>query len=452
MDKNGNRLLDKLEKYVDNNKKRRKTILISLGVMVLISISLLLYKTFASFSENVSFPIMKGKVDYFGNSDVYFAFYNGNKKLEEMPQKGNEEDLVFDYGECDNGADIIWDNEAWGPMVKKLSKSKTKCSLYFKEKESIEICNKYGEDSALCYITKLGDSDYENMFYDHASANGVEDNNLRYAGLTPNNYVDIGDRDSNGNPILWQIIGVMNNIDNGSGIKESRIKIIRSESIGNYAWDSKENTNIINDWTKSALMKTLNEGAYWSKTLGKCPVKNNSTVDCDFSIKGLSDKAKSLISDVTWPLGGHNSVVGINAKQFYEKERGKKVYEENSTEWTGKVGLMYPSDYLFAVSPRLTECKDVINDNYTKFNCHKNNWLMNSSVQWTIMSENDNDHSIFRINLEYNDEDGNLWFNGSNFTNNSVRPVVYLSTNVKIANNPHPELEYGSEKNPFVIE
>ena len=54
-----------------------------------------------------------------------------------MPQKDNEENLVFDHGTCDNGASIVWDNEAWGPMVKNLSKNKTKCSLYFEEKNSM---------------------------------------------------------------------------------------------------------------------------------------------------------------------------------------------------------------------------------------------------------------------------------------------------------------------------
>ena len=91
----------KLEKYVDKSVKRRKKIFISLGVIVLISVSLLLYKTFASFSESVEFSVMKGQVDYFGNSDVYFAFYNENNKLEEMPSKDNSENIVFDYGECD---------------------------------------------------------------------------------------------------------------------------------------------------------------------------------------------------------------------------------------------------------------------------------------------------------------------------------------------------------------
>ena len=123
----------KLEKYVDKNEKRRKIILISIIVIVLTSVSLVLYKTFASFMENAQFPMMKGKVDYFGNSDVYFGYYNGEEKLDEMPQKDNQENLVFDHGVCDNGAIVDWDDNEWAPLVKNLSKSKTKCSIFFKE-------------------------------------------------------------------------------------------------------------------------------------------------------------------------------------------------------------------------------------------------------------------------------------------------------------------------------
>ncbi len=104
MDKNGNRLLDKLEKYVDKRKKRRKVILISISAIVLVGFSFLMYKTFASFTESAEFPMMKGKVDYFGNSDIYFVFYKNDELIEEMPQKNNSEKLVFEHGNCDNNA------------------------------------------------------------------------------------------------------------------------------------------------------------------------------------------------------------------------------------------------------------------------------------------------------------------------------------------------------------
>ena len=129
----------KLKKYEDKSKKKRKIVLISISVIVLISVSFLLYKTFASFSEEVEFPMMNGKVDYFGNSDIYFIFYKNNELTEEMPQKDNKENLVFDHGECDNGASIEWNYEEWSPLIKDLKSVKTKCSLYFEEKYTEKI-------------------------------------------------------------------------------------------------------------------------------------------------------------------------------------------------------------------------------------------------------------------------------------------------------------------------
>ena len=51
-----------------------------------------------------------------------------------MPAKGNSDGLVFIDGECDNDATIEWDSEKWAPTVLNLTKSKTKCTLYFNDK------------------------------------------------------------------------------------------------------------------------------------------------------------------------------------------------------------------------------------------------------------------------------------------------------------------------------
>ncbi len=82
---------------------------------------------------------MNGKVDYFGNSDIYFVFYKNNELTEEMPQKDNKENLVFDHGECDNGASIEWNYEEWSPLIKNLKSVKTECSLYFEERYTEKI-------------------------------------------------------------------------------------------------------------------------------------------------------------------------------------------------------------------------------------------------------------------------------------------------------------------------
>ncbi len=201
-----------------------------------------------------------------------------------MPEKDNDENLVFDYGECDNGAYILWNNDSWVPLVKNLSKGKTKCSLYFRKKESIEICNKYGNDSALCYVSRLGDNDYINMAYDHASANGVEDNNLRYIGSNPNNYIQFNCDEFGNNCEKWRIIGLINNIEDSSNQKNSYLKIIR-DSIGNYSWDSSietvNNGYGINEWSQADIENVLNNNYLNSINGGECFGGNNDSIlDC----------------------------------------------------------------------------------------------------------------------------------------------------------------------------
>ena len=68
---------------------------------------------------------------------------------------------------------------------------------------------------------------------------GTTDNNLRYVGANPCNYVTF-----NGETAGWRIVGVMNNIDDGTGKKETRLKLIRTEILGGYSWDTSDSNDI----------------------------------------------------------------------------------------------------------------------------------------------------------------------------------------------------------------
>ena len=468
----------KLEKYEDKSKKKRKTILISLGIIVLISVSFLLYKTFASFSESAEFPVMKGQVDYFGNSDVYFVFYNGDKLLDSMPQKDNKENLVFNYGDCDNGASIEWDSEEWAPLVKNLSKSKTRCSLYFNK-----------ATNAVEYITELAKIDTTNLKVDDTN-----EANIRYVGANPNNYIDIGDRDGNGKPILWRVIGVMNNItnfDNGEKV-ERLVKIRRAESIGEYSWNSSDASQNdgwgINEWSEADLMKLLNPGyeenqdmdpekntitvnnsLYWTKGSGNCyNAGRYGYTSCDFTSSGLSEEARRKIAKVRWNTGTAGEEYDenkITAKYMYEGERsthnGKEICESNgggswcndtvprTTTWDGYVGLIYPSDYGYAVGGELREtCLGKSMKSYNTEECRTNDWLKPSWLHsWTMTPapiSNKSNHTFF------------IYYGGDVSVYNTcdpfyIFPTAYLKSSFKILENLHPELEYGTIDNPFIV-
>ena len=85
-------------------------------------------------------------------------------------------------------------------------------------------------------ITKLSKTDNINFATDDP------DNNVRYIGSNPNNYVEFNNE-------LWRIIGVF----------DGKIKIIRMNSIGSYSFDligdSYDNATGENDYSKSKLMQ-----------------------------------------------------------------------------------------------------------------------------------------------------------------------------------------------------
>ena len=223
----------------------------------------------------------------------------------------------------------------------------------------------------------------------------------RYIGADPNNYVKFNDE-------LWRIIGVFDT-DDGTGKVEKRLKIIRNESIGNYSWDYNSAGNYINEWSTAQLNNLLNSGAYYNRTTGT--YYNNSTTasNVDFTNNGLTEKAKAMIGNAKWYLGGTadytNSSNGL-ASHFYKYERGTTVYSGRSTSWTGKVGLMYLSDYGYATSGGTTtnraSClsKEMYNwDDSSVSDCKNNDWMYNSNIwQWTISPRAGHSYNVFSVN------------------------------------------------------
>ena len=278
----------------------------------------------------------------------------------------------------------------------------------------------------------------------------------RYIGADPNNYVRFNDE-------LWRIIGVFDT-DDGTGKVEKRLKIIRNESIGDYSWDNKDSTTGAesvygkNEWTDARLNYLLNPGhesetvggsIYWNRGAGNCyKGKNNATTACDFTTTGLTEKAKAMIGDAKWYLGGSSTYNDVTAPMFYTRERGTGVYSGRSTSWIGKVGLMYPSDYGYATSGGTTtnraSClsKEMYNwDDSSVSDCKNNDWMYNSSIyQWTITPRQDYVDNVFgvysagSVNRDYA------------YSSNGVRPVVHLNSAIKVITGS------GTKESPYILE
>ena len=237
------------------------------------------------------------------------------------------------------------------------------------------------------------------------------------------------------------------------------MKLIRTDSIGNYGWDNKasgtgSSTSRYgsNDWTDSILKEVLNNGAYYNKTSGTCPYgQNGATTSCDFTSNGLTEEARNQIDTITWKLGGTANYTSSSnglASHWYTYERGTTVYTGRPTEWQGKVGLMYPSDYGYATSGgstiNRTSClaKELYNwDSSSYSDCKNNDWLYNSSnSQWTLAPNSYNSNNVFIV-----DPSGNVSGGGDADILCAMRPSVYLISKTSILGGE------GTLENPYEI-
>ena len=240
--------------------------------------------------------------------------------------------------------------------------------------------------------------------------------------------------------ILWRIIGVF----------DGKLRLVRDNPIGAYSWDASE----INEWSQSDIMKLLNSGyesedvggsLYWNSGSGYCYNNyGNSTTECDFTNKGLSDEAKENIIDQTLYLGGFNTT-NVFANQAYVFERGNNVIQNpkdglpRTIRWTGKVGLIYPSDYGYACD--LSNSTDTINvSNY----CSDYNWMSKGS-SYTVTPNSETSNRVFAKQYAHNSSE--IVANGSAiYKPAGIYPVVTLDPELIISSGN------GSKDNPYVIE
>ena len=295
--------------------------------------------------------------------------------------------------------------------------------------------------------------------------------NLRYVGANPNNYITFNNE-------TWRIIGVFNNITTidkeGKEKKESLVKIVRNDSLGNYSWDSSDSSKNsgwgVNEWSQADLMYELNcdgsgnlqycrsdiaEGYLSNKTSGTTKWYNgqknqqNGTYDYRKNIKSSSlDK----VAKVRWNTS--RVEYGASALNSYNQERSTTsigIQSDNvprKNTWDGKIALIYPSDYGYASTD--TACRDDMSSStynvyngYNVYNCKNENWLnwlFNSAFQWTLSPHSDNAARVFRV------DSGGYVSTGLANDDFVVRPVLFLKSDVVRSGGT------GTESDPYTIE
>ena len=209
----------------------------------------------------------------------------------------------------------------------------------------------------------------------------TEDQNIRYYGSNPNNYVSFNNE-------LWRIIGVFGN----------NVKLVRSETLGKLSWDSSESTinngDGVNEWSQADLKNYLNTMYYGGTEVTCYGGRNNSTTTCPTN--RLDDASKTLIDYHTWNTGAIEWEKRTDTSAFYQGERGNQTGKictggdgcndtvERKTTWTGYIGLPYVTDWAYASSESVCETNMQTKDSSNDFICKNNNWMQRSTWAWYL--------------------------------------------------------------------
>ena len=252
---------------------------------------------------------------------------------------------------------------------------------------------------------------------DVVKANAVNENGYRYEGSDPNNYIQM--QKSDGTTEMWRIIGLFP--DGESGENVIRVRKVGYESA---AYD----TNQTNHWPNTTLYTTL------SSTYTLVNYKN--TVNYKMY------------------LGGSNNLYNYTSANLYDMERmlnskgeaGKtsSTSYNSATTYVGSVGLMYPSDYGYAVLA--SDFARTINpSNYSGTSaCYTNNWLYqgSSDIQWLISPK----PSLVNIACIVNGSGYVLNFNSTAVVTNSgsFSPVMALKSDVVVTGS-------GTQSDPYIM-
>ena len=310
------------------------------------------------------------------------------------------------------------------------------------------------QDALITRIRNLAATDTTNL------KNDDPDGNIRYVGSDPDNYVTF-------NGESWRIIGII----------DGYVKLIRTKPLDNFndtyifTFDSSDyNINGgygSNYWGNAKLMYELN-GDYLNSDLTEDVLWYSNTYNSKSATfdhtKVIKADAKEMIAEVTWYLGAPNfdgvsttSNSDLNAEMIYTNERrdviavlnpGDNLSNDNydrKTTWTGKVALIYASDYVYSTSGDDNMSREECLANtywYYKASCYGNAWMEPLHHDWTISPCVSNGRNIYVTTTYRGVGNGSTgWPSGM-----EMRPSLHLKKEVRFIDGD------GSKDNPYILE
>ena len=244
-------------------------------------------------------------------------------------------------------------------------------------------------------------------------ANAVDENGYRYEGSDPNNYILMEKTD--GTKETWRIIGLFPDGENGENA-------IRVKKVGYEK--AKYDSNSTNHWPNTTLYSTLKETystSNYKNTVNFKMYLGTSSSYTSYTSADLYDMERTLNSKGT---------AGKTSKDSYS----------STTTFTGSVGLMYPSDYGYAVLA--SDCaRTIMPYNYTVA-CEENNWFYtgDSFSEWLITPDVSSSNALTRFDKFF----VSLLSQGVS-TSTAYSPVMALSADVKVTGS-------GTQTDPYVMQ
>lgn len=124
----------------------------------------------------------------------------------------------------------------------------------------------------------------------------------------------------------------------------------------------------------------------------------------------------------------------LSGSDFYTLERNNEIYGSNSIYWYGKIGLIYPSDYVYTFANGVDEtcfdknyqCNNGSNESSYFFN---NPVLISEDWYWTITPQSNISYANIYIHSY-----GHLYGAYYSYGAGSVLPTLYLDSSLIVTN------------------
>ena len=293
---------------------------------------------------------------------------------------------------CDGITGGTWDYKINGIIIDNISKTNSSCNITFTQK------------------TPTAAELLSTVVNNKATRN---ENGKRYQGKNPDNYIWFNDE-------LWRIIGnIPVCLTSGCSSTQNRVKIIRNDSIGAIAFNQ-------TDYSASSPLTWM--GSNIQNLLNSCYLGKKSSCDdycysyqasakgtCDYSSDGIdtADYYGKMVEDVYFNVGAGDSTYKT-ATNYYTQEIATHATN------TSKIGLMYASDWGYAIE----DFTEVLGSSGRPQKSSEKNWLMSNGDEST-MSAYSSSYPLYAYG-------GGYLSNASASNGYSIRPVLYLKSNVYV--------------------